>query len=65
MAKLPINLGYYNVEGGITYSVYDIGNQTWNVESGRLIVLREEPSAELLTWLQANATRYFADEVGK
>lgn len=65
MAKLARNFGYYNVEGLTTYSVYDVGGQTWNVESGRLIVLREEPSAELLTWLQTNATQYFANEVGK
>ena len=65
MAKLAISLGYYNVSKGMTYSVYDVGGQTWTVESGRLFVLREEPSAELLTWLQANATQYFADEVGK
>lgn len=65
MAKLAMNFGYYNIEGDMTYSVYDTGGQTWNIESGRLIVLREEPSAELLAWLQVNATQYFADEAGK
>lgn len=65
MAKLAINFGYYNAEKEMTYSVYDIGGQTWDIESGRLFVLREEPSAELLAWLQNNATQYFADQVGK
>lgn len=63
MARAPIRFGYFS--DMTDYSVYDFIRQTWDVEGGRLFVLREEPSAELLAWLQANATRYFADEVGK
>lgn len=63
MARAPTRFGYFS--DMTNYSVYDFGNQTWDVKSGRLIVLREKPSAKLLTWLQANAKQYFADEVGK
>lgn len=63
MARAPIRFGYFSDID--YYSIYDFGGQIWDVKSGRLFVLREEPSAELLTWLQANATQYFADEVVK
>ena len=62
MARLPYRFGYFSDTD--KESVYTPGNY-WDVEGGKLFVLREEPFAELLTWLQANATRYFADEVGK
>ena len=63
MAKLIQWFGYFS--DGMTKNVYDVMGQTWTFENGKLFVLQEEPSAELLTWLQANATQYFADEVGK
>ena len=63
MAKLIQGFGYFS--DGMTKNVYDVMGQTWTFENGKLFVLQEEPSAELLTWLQANATQYFADEVGK
>lgn len=63
MAKFIQGFGYFS--DGMTKNVYNVPGQTWTVESGRLFVLREEPSAELLEWLQNNATQYFADQVGK
>ena len=63
MAKTFVNFGYFS--DSVIKPVYNPTGQTWISEGGKLFVLQEEPSAELLTWLQNNATQYFTDEVGK
>lgn len=63
MAKTLVDFGYFS--DTVIKAIYNPIGQTWDSEGGKLFVLQEEPSAELLTWLQTNATQYFADEVGK
>lgn len=53
-----LNMSYYNPNGTTTIEVaYDgVGQTGWsNTEKYRTIVFDEEPTGDLLTWLQANA----------
>lgn len=54
MAKTLVNFGYFS--DTVLKPVYNPIGQTWDSEGGRLFILQELPSAELLRWLDSNAT---------